>query len=128
MSKILEATSTGGQVQVGDAIVQNAEFISEGVADSEGLVFLEEEKAFYFPKITPDLKTTLTKVVDALNQCATALTQAATGMGLIDVKPTGGTGSVSTPAAAGNITAINSAVSSLNTAKADLATLKDNLK
>lgn len=128
MSKILDAICTGGQVKVGDTIVQEAVINSEGVGDSTGTLFMEDDKVKYIAKTSPDLKTTLTKLVDALTQTATALTQTASGLGAIDVKPTGGTGSASTPVAASNISAITSAVSSINTAKADLATLKDNLK
>lgn len=128
MSKILNATCSGGQVKVGTTVVQEAVILSEGVAESEGALLMEDDQVKYFAKTSPDLKTTLTKVVEALTQAATALTQTATALGAIDVKPTGGTGSASTPVAASNISAITSAVSSLNTAKADLATLKDNLK
>lgn len=128
MSKVLKAIATGGQVKVNGVIVQDAEFMSEGVADSEGLLYIEDEKSYYDPNTTPDLKTTLTKLIDVLTQTTSALTQIASGLGAIDVKPTGGTGSASTPVAASNISSITSSVSSINTLKADLSSLKDNLK
>lgn len=128
MLKILAAVCVGGQVKVGETILQNANIVSQGVGDSEGIVFIDDLDIYYIPMANTDLKTTLEKIVAALTEVATGLTQTATGMGAIDVKPTGGTGSAPAPAAASNITNINSAVSQINTIKSDLNSLKDNLE
>lgn len=128
MPKILDAVCVEGEVKIGAVVLENVIFVSQGEGDSEGIVLIDEEKIYYIPVANTDLKTTLEKVVDALTAAATALTQAATGMGAIDVKPTGGTGSASTPAAASNISAINTQVTNINTAKNALNTLKDDLE
>lgn len=115
MSKVLLATcDNSGKVTADGVVVDNAQVMSEGKQASEGPLFMDRDKAYYLPSSATDVKSTLEKVALALEQIATAL-QA------IDVKPTGGTGSASTPAAAGQIAQINSI-------KAEIDTLKGALK
>jgi hypothetical protein len=114
MSKALEATCEGGVVTAEGVSVDEPEIMSEGEGSSVGVLLQDQEKTWYFAKITPDLKSTLEKISSALGQIASALSS-------IDAKPTGGSGSAPAPAAAGNISAIN-------TVKAEVDALKDNLR
>lgn len=115
MSKVLLATcDASGKVTADGVQVDVAQVMSEGKQASEGTLFLDKDKGYYLPSSATDIKTTLEKVALALEQIAGAL-QA------IDVKPTGGTGSAPSPAAASQIAQINSL-------KAELDTLKGALK
>lgn len=117
MSKILRATLEGGVVKVGDVPVPAARIGSEGAASSEGLLFLEEDRADYFAKVTPDLKSTLEKVASALEKVASALTALDTAAFLI-----GASGAVPSPPVAA------SDISEINSIRSELETLKDSLK
>lgn len=116
---MLPATCVGGVVTAEGVPIPSAEILSEGVGQSEGVVFLDEDEARYVAKITPDLKTTLEKLSDALGSIASALTA-------IDTKTlvtTCGAGSGTagpTPVAALDITAINTAKAAVDTLKAGL--------
>lgn len=115
MSKIVEATlDADGNVKVGTLTIEDAIILSEGNGPSTGILILQNDKCYYHTSSATDIKDTLTQVVDALTAIASALTA-------IDGKATAGSGSVVTPVAAGN-------VSTINTAKAALNTLKGNLK
>ena len=109
MSKILPATCSAGVVTV-DSLPVSATILSEGVAQSSGIAIIEGEDVTYIAKISPDLKTTLGKIADALTQLVTALTA-------IDAKPLGALPPA--PAAATQIaqlTAINVEVTALKEA------------
>ena len=112
MSKALDATCLAGVVKVGDLPVAGATVLSEGVAQSQGVLIIEADKKTYVAKTSPDLKSTLDKISSALSQIATALTA-------IDGKPTGTLAPA--PVATTNITQIS-------TLQAELSALKDALK
>jgi hypothetical protein len=120
MSKILQASCVGGVVTASGVPVPAATVLSEGVGSSSGVLLLDEDKATYVAKTSPDLKTTLTKIISVLGQLTTALT-------LIDTKvmvTTCGAGPGTagpTPLAASNITQIASI-------QAELTILKESLK
>lgn len=118
MSKILRGTCQNGVVREGDAIVPEAVLLSEGVGASEGLVILEEDEASYIAKTSPDLKTTLEKLIAALGQISTAINSLDTRGFLIGV--TGATPIVGPPALSGTVSQINSAKEDLETLKGDL--------
>ena len=117
MSKVIEATCEDGEVTALAVPVEVAEILSEGVAPSSGFILMQGDKVFYVAKTSPDLKTTLEKVVTALGKISTALTALDTAGFLI-----GATGAVPGTPVAG------SAISDLDTAKTELETLKDNLR
>ncbi len=112
MSRLLSATCVGGVVKVGDLPVPGAVILSEGVASSTGFLVIEKDGKYYVAKTSPDLKTTLEKVASALTQIATALT-------VLDGKPLGAL--PPSPAAAASIAQITSI-------QAELATLQEALK
>lgn len=125
MSKALPASCVAGAVTAGTpALPVTATVLSEGVAASEGLVLIDEDVAYYFPKTSGDLKTTLEQVVAALTQTKTALDKVVLSLTAIDAKPTGGTGSASTPVATSNIALVTTAATAVEAAKTALNTLK----
>lgn len=126
MSKMLEASCVGGVVLAGGIPVVSAEILSEGVGPSTGVVFLDEDTAAYIPKTTPDLETTLTKLIDALDQAVTAFNNAVTALTAIDGKPQGTLSPV--PVATANIAQIVTAAAAITAAKLELTVLKGMLR
>lgn len=121
----MEAVLEGGVVKVGDLVVE-ATLFSEGEANSQGLLFMDEYGVYYFAKTTPDLKTTIEKASDALADAATALTQAATALTTIAAVPSGW---VTPPASvAANVAQITAKVAEIQTGVTALNTLKGALK
>lgn len=80
MSKILEATCENGQVTAEGAQVPGATVLSEGVGASEGALLMEGDKKLYVTSNATDLKTTIEKVIAAINKIGTTLTAIGAGM------------------------------------------------
>jgi hypothetical protein len=59
--KILQATCVGGQVFANGSIVPACEIMGEG-GISSGYLLIADDKFFYLPKTTPDVKLFLTKI------------------------------------------------------------------
>lgn len=115
MSKILEASCDGGALVICEGFeVDDVIILSEGDGPSEGILVLDAGSAFYIAKTSMDLKDTLTQLSAALGNVASALST-------LDAKPVGGSGSAPAPGVASDVTAINQA-------KAQLDTLKGNLR
>lgn len=112
MSKAINATCSGGIVSVGGKPVE-AEILSEGVGDSEGVLILDKEKAYYVASNATDLKTTLEKISDAITKIGETLTAIGAGMTGITTAPP--------PTLAASVAEINLIV-------VELTTLKDALK
>lgn len=107
--KLLTATCVGGIVTSGGLPVVGATVLSEGVGPSSGVLLLQDDDGkIYIAKTSGDLNSTLTQLITALDNVASALSA-------IDVKPVGGTGSAPAPAAASNIAAITAAKVALTT-------------
>ena len=124
MSKVLEATCVAGVVTVDGIPVPAATVLSEGVAQSEGLLILDEDTANYVAKTSPDLKETLDKLSSALDSIASALQAIDTAGYIISVS--GGAmspaiGIPSPPVAVADIAQINAA-------KAEIDLFKEMLK
>lgn len=110
MSKVLIATcNASGKVTAGGVQIPTATVLSEGKQASSGILILDGDKAWYIALSSSDLKTTIDKVAQALQQAATGLNAA--GAALNGMVP--GTGA-STIAAATQITPL---VAELNTLK-----------
>ncbi len=127
MSKALAATCVGSVVSVGGIPVSVATIFSKGVAQSSGVAFLDEDKAFYFANTAPDLETTLTQVVNALDQAVTAINKVADTLTAIGGGMTGPT-TAPPPTLITNVAAITAATVQITTAKTALNTLKGSLK
>lgn len=117
MSKVIRATCSDLEVVAAGVPVPSAEIFSEGKGDSDGVLIIDRDEAFYIPNTTPDLKETLDKVVDALTSIASALS-ALDGAGFL-IAATAGV--PSPPIAAG-------AISTINSLKAELEELKEDLQ
>lgn len=112
MSKVLEASCIGEVVTCEGVPVPNAEILSEGEGASSGFLVIDGDKAYYVAKTSPNLKTTLEKLISVLSNLTTALTT-------LDGKPTG----TLAPAPA-----IAVQIASLVTIQTELTTLKETLK
>ncbi len=128
MSKILDATAdANGKVFYLGSPVESATVLGEGKQQSVGLLFLDADKARYLPSAGSDLKTTLTNLIDALDDINSALTTVSTTLTAIGAGMTGPTtappGSLPT-----NVADIVAKVAEIATAKTALTTLKDGLK
>ncbi len=80
MSKILEASCAAGIVTSDGVPVVGATVLSEGVAPSSGLLFLEEDKATYLPSSATDIKDLIGRmdtILEKIIQIATSLDAAA---------------------------------------------------
>ncbi len=117
MAKALAATCVAGIVSVGGQPLTACTILSEGVADSEGVVFLDEDKAYYVAKTSPDLGTTLSTLSDALTQITTALTHAATALTAHD--------GIVGPVAAADIAAVLTAVTAITADQVQLDALAE---
>lgn len=73
MTKVLTATCENGVVKVNGLPVPGAVILSEGVGASEGFVAIDLERAYYLARVTPDLETTLEKLIESLDTNAEAL-------------------------------------------------------
>jgi hypothetical protein len=121
MSKIIEATCVGGVVTADDVPVPAAEILSEGVGESEGILILDEDKAKYIAKTSPDLKATLEKLITTLEKLSAALT-AIDSAGPLSTTCGAGPGTATwVPVNASNISAINAL-------KAEVESFKEMLK
>lgn len=115
MAEVTEASCSGGNVTLeGSYPEPDAEILSEGVGNSDGLAVISNGKIYYLTSNATDLKETIDKLINSITELTTALTA-------IDAKPTGGSGSSSTPVAAANVV-------SLTAISTELTALKEALK
>ena len=81
MSKILAATcDESGKVTADGVVVPEAVVLSLGKQSSSGLLYLDGDKAWYFPSSATDIETTLGHVSAALEKIANTLTAIGGGM------------------------------------------------
>ena len=128
MSKILDATcNASGLVSADGVTVPAAQVLSEGKQVSSGVLFIEGEKLKYLPSSATDIKTTIERAIDILDELGPALTEIALALTAIGAGMTGPTtappGTLPT-----SVATINSKVTALNSTKAELDTLKGALK
>lgn len=116
MTKVLPATCEAGVVKAEGVAIPSATVLSEGVAKSEGLLIMEEDKQTYITSSASDIKETLTNLVSALEKIESCLQSIDTKGFLV-----GATAGVpATPFLTSEIAAINSAKNTLNTLKGNL--------
>ena len=104
--KVFEATCAAGVVTADNLVVTDCPILGEG-GTSSGYLVIAEDKQVYLPKTTPDVKSFIS-LVETLCDALAALTVTSSAPG----SPS------STPINAADITAV----------KADLTTLKEELK
>jgi hypothetical protein len=117
LTRILDGTCEGGTVTVHETPVDGPIILSEGQGASEGVLFFEKGKTYYIAKTSPDLETTLSKIVDALGAIASGIDSLDTRGFLV-----GATGAVIGPPT------LSSTVAEINSLKDELNTLKGALK
>lgn len=127
MSKMLEASCVAGVVTAEGIPVPAAEILSQGVGASSGRLFIDENDAVYIPDATPDLKTTLDKVLSALDQVVTALNATAVALTAIDAAAAAKL-VVTAPVATAAITQVTTAATAITAVEIELQTLKASLK
>ena len=120
MSKMLEATCVGSVVTCEGVPVPAADILSEGIAQSDGLLFLDEDKAKYVTSSAQDLKQTIEDLISILGDVASALSSI-DGVGSLITTCGAGPGSATwVPVATSSIAAINTGISGLTTLKENL--------
>lgn len=127
MSKMLEASCVAGVVTAGGFPVPAADIQSEGVGPSEGILILDEDKAKYLAKTSPDLKSTLDDLSSLLGTITTTLTTIATTLTSIGAGMTGPT-TAPPPTLPTNVASITSDVATLTALKVEVDLLKASLK
>lgn len=131
MSKILPATCVGGVVTADGIPLPGATIHSEGVAQSDGIAILDEDRADYIAKTTPDVKTLIEKMISVLDQVKAGLDKTADALTALDTAGfliAADAGVPSPPVAGADITGITSASTQINTLKTELNTLKEALR
>jgi hypothetical protein len=127
MSKVLPASCVGGIVTAELFPVASAEVLSDGSGPSTGFLVLDEEEAFYVTSNASDLKTTLEKVISALNDAASALSNTASALTSIGAGMTGPT-TAPPPTLPATVALISTSATSIQAATAQLTVLKGVLK
>lgn len=137
MSKILSATCQGGIVSIEQIPHSTATILSKGVGSSEGVAILEGEKQTYVANTTPDLETTLEKLIAVLQKLETGLGKVSEGLDkiktVLNTHDTAGfligatAGVPYVPTSAADIAGIGTAKTGVDTCKSDLATIRGDL-
>lgn len=127
MSKMIPATCVGGVVTAEGVPVAAATILSEGVGQSEGVVLLDEDEARYIAKISPDLKTTIERLISTIEKSVQGLTACTTAFSNIAAAMTGVT-TAPPPTLAADLAAITLAGTNLTAIGVQLTTLKEGLK
>lgn len=137
MTKIIEATCQGGIVSIEQIPHQSVTILSKGVGSSSGVAILDGPKQTYVANTTPDLETTLEKLIAVLQKLETGLGKVSDGLDkiktVLNTHDTAGflisatAGVPYTPASAADIAAVGTAKSGVDTCKSDLATIRGDL-
>lgn len=137
MSKVLPASCVGNVVSFQGFPVAGVTVQGAGVASSEGVLIIDEENSFYLANTSPDLNTTLEKLIAVLGKVKTGLTKTASGLNKVDTAGyiktvSGGSGApavgvAAAPVAASDISGINTSVSDIAAIISELETLKGGL-
>lgn len=117
MIKALPASCVEGVVTIDGVAVEGVIILSEGLGSSSGVAYIDADEIYYVAKTSPDLDTTLEKLIAALEKIATALSSLDNAGFLISADA----GVSSPPLATADISAIN-------VAKSQLEALKEVLK
>ena len=113
MPRILNAECVNNKVTVEGVEIEGAQILTQGKAESTGILIVDQERIYYVATNTTDIALLLQKVADAMTKVTETLTAIGTGMTGPTTAPPG-----TLPT---NVALINSIVT-------ELTTLKDNLK
>lgn len=131
MTTTLAATCVDGVVKVLGVTVPDAHILSEGIGASTGTLLVFGGEAYYIARTSPDLDTTLQKIITALEKTKDALDSAVGALNSHDnagflIAATAGV--PSPPLAALDISDLASAADDIENVKEELETLKDSLR
>lgn len=73
MAVLIPASAQNGQVTV-EGFVVEAEILSSGVAESSGVLLIDEGRCYYIASNANDIKATIEKAVAAIQKIETVLT------------------------------------------------------
>ncbi len=124
-TKLLEATCLAGVVTAEGVPVPAAEVLSEGVAQSSGVLLIEGDKAKYLVSNASDIKDLLTQINAALDTVAGAISTVAGALTAINAAIPTAVPSASTPFDTASLLAD---LSSIEARIATLNLIKDALK
>jgi hypothetical protein len=127
MSRILEATCVAGVVTAEGVPVPIAEIFSAGIAPSEGLLIMQDGKAFYITSNAEDIEATLDGVSDAITSLTATIAQLITTFGSFAAAMTGPT-TAPPPTLAAELAVLTAKSVELTATKAALELLKAGLK
>lgn len=80
MAKIVQASCAAGIVTIQGIPLDEAEILSEGVGDSEGIAIIDEDKVYYVASSALDLKDGITKLSSMLTDIQTIITSIGAAM------------------------------------------------
>jgi hypothetical protein len=80
LAKVLEATCEDGIVTLEGQEIEVDLLLSEGVAPSQGVLIIDGNKTYYVARTSPDLKSSLETLTEAINSIADVLTAIGAGM------------------------------------------------
>lgn len=115
MSKMLEATCVAGVVKVGAVPVPSAVIQSEGIGASSGVLLLDEDKARYIAKTSPDLKSALESIASSLGTIASTFGTVSGQLLLLGANPL-------------SLVPITTGIAAITAVQTELTTLKEALK
>jgi len=127
VSNAVAATVQSGVVKVGTLSVSDAIILSEGLGNSSGLLIMQGGVSYYLTKNSPDLKSTIEKTMDALEDLASVLNTIATTLTSIGAGMTGPT-TAPPPTLAADVASIVSKATEITATRTALNTLKGALK
>lgn len=108
-------------------VVDGAIVLSEGAAESEGLLFIEGATAYYLPSSASDVQTVIEKIIDIVTAAGAAIGKASDGLTAIAGSMTGPT-TAPPPGLPPIVAQITAKVAELETTKSELEELKGGLK
>lgn len=127
MSKMVDATCSGGSVTADGVVVDGAQILSKGEGQSSGALIIEGLTKKYITSNATDLETTLEKTIDAITKIGETLTTISVTLTSIGAGMTGPTtappGTLVT-----DVAQIVSDVAELTALAGELTTLKGALK
>lgn len=113
MAKVIQAECVNNKVTVEGVEIEGAQILTQGKAQSTGILIVDDDRIYYVSTNTTDLKTTLEKLASAMTKVTETLTAIGTGM----------TGPTTAPPGV-----LPTNVANINATVGELTTLKDNLK
>jgi len=128
LSKILPASAdSSGKVSASGVEIPGAVILGEGKQASIGIAIFDTQNVWYIPEFSSDVKTTIEKIIEMIDELASCLTTISNSLTSIGAGMTGPT-TAPPPTLPTDVVSITAKVTELNATKAALNTLKGALK